>query len=201
MISACVLAGGRATRLGGRSKSQLIAGGAPILERQLDVLAPRVAQVIVSVAPGAAVEVPARWRDRVTLVEDAAAGEGPLAGIAAALTACSSEWLLVVAGDTPGLTAPVVELLLAEAAAAAEADAVAPRIGGLPEPLLAVYRARLAPLVARRLADGNRKVAALLTDAGLAVRWIDEAALRAVDPELRALDDVDTPDDLARWQR
>jgi molybdopterin-guanine dinucleotide biosynthesis protein A len=201
VIAACILAGGRATRLGGRAKPALIADGATILERQLDVLAPRVATVLVSVAPGAAMEVPARWRDRVALVEDREAGAGPLAGLAAALAACPAEWLLVVAGDTPGLSAPVVELLVAEAAAAGDADAVAPRVDGLAEPLLAVYRARVAPVAAARLAAGRRKVAALLTEAGLQVRWIEEAALRAVDPQLRCLDDVDTPEDLARWQR
>jgi molybdopterin-guanine dinucleotide biosynthesis protein A len=77
---------------------------------------------------------------------------------------------------------------------------VVPRLRGLPEPLLAVYAARLAPVVARRLAAGRRKVAALLDEEPLRVGWLDEPELRRLDPALRSFDDVDTPEDLARWQ-
>jgi molybdenum cofactor guanylyltransferase len=198
VISSCILAGGRGTRLGGgTAKSQLVAGGVSILERQLAVLAPRSEVVLIAIARGAAAwPVSARWADRVRFVEDVVADAGPLAGIAGALAACPTPWLVVVAGDLPHLTGAVVDRLIA--AVTDDVDAVAPRIGGLPEPLLAAYRAQVAPIAARRVAAGRRKVAGLLTDEGLRVRWIEEAALREVDPALSCLDDVDTPEDLAR---
>ena len=197
MLAACILAGGRATRLGGRHKSLVTLDGATILERQLDVLGPRCQQIIVAVAAGAApLPVPARWADRVELVSDAVAGAGPIAGIAAALAVCRAPWMLLVAGDLPHLGGAVLDLLIA--AIAADLDAVAPRLGGLPEPLCCAYAAAVAPIAARRLAGGRRKASGLLTDEGLRVRWIDEPALRAVDPTLACFSDVDTPLDLVR---
>lgn len=196
MIAACILAGGRATRLGGRAKPLVAIEGATILDRQLDVIAPRVDEVLIAVAPGAApLPVPARWTARVRFVEDAAVGAGPLAGIAAGLAAARAPWLVVVAGDLPRLSGPLLDLLIG--ACAPDLDAVAPRVRGLPEPLLACYAASVAPVAAARLAAGRRKTSGLLTEEGLRVRWLDEPALRAADPALASFADIDTPADLA----
>jgi molybdopterin-guanine dinucleotide biosynthesis protein A len=46
--SALILAGGKATRLGGIAKHLIIVGGETILARQTRILAPRVAEIIVS---------------------------------------------------------------------------------------------------------------------------------------------------------
>jgi molybdopterin-guanine dinucleotide biosynthesis protein A len=191
-VNACVLAGGRATRLGGRAKPMLAVQGAPILERQLVVLAPRVGDILVAIAPGAA---PMLDSTRVRFVEDAVGGAGPLAGIVAAASAAP---MLVVAGDLPDLQAAVVDLLIA--AYDDTVDAVVPRVRGLPEPLLAVYGPAAVEVARARLATGRRKAAAVFEDPSLRIRWIEEAALRAVDPQLRSLDDIDTPDDLERWR-
>lgn len=198
-VSACILAGGRATRLGGRAKPLVAVRGTSILERQLDVVAPRVAEVIVALAPGAApLPVPDRWADRVRFVHDEAAGAGPLAGIAAGLAACRTPWLLVLAGDLPHLHPGVIDLLIQTATTVRDADAVVLRVRDLPEPLSAVYDTSALAQARANLAAGRRKAAGLLDR--LRVHWIEEAAVRAIDPALRTLDDVDTPDDLARSQ-
>jgi molybdopterin-guanine dinucleotide biosynthesis protein A len=69
-------------------------------------------------------------------------------------------------------------------------------VGGLPEPLFCVLHARARPALERLLASGRWKASAVLTDAGLAVAWIHERELRALDPELRGLRDIDVPGDL-----
>jgi molybdopterin-guanine dinucleotide biosynthesis protein A len=72
------------------------------------------------------------------------------------------------------------------------------RIDGLAEPLCTVMRvAAWRAVVAGRLAAGRLKASSLLTDEPLRVRWIEEGELRAVDPDLRALHNVNAPEDMS----
>lgn len=189
-VTALILAGGRATRLGGVAKHELVIAGQTIFARQVAVLAPRVHEIVVASPRDVAGH---------RTVRDAVAGAGPLAGIAAGLAAMTTPWLLVVAGDMPHLHGASLDLLLD--AARDGLDAVAARVGGLPEPLVCVLHARARAPIERRLAAGQYKASAVLTDAGLEVAWVHERELRALDPELRGLADVDVPDDLLARSR
>lgn len=181
-VCALVLAGGRATRMGGVDKRSLVVEGRTIFERQCEVLAPRVAEIVVSLAPGAAAVAGHRT------VTDALAGVGPLAGIAAGLAAVTTPWLFVVAGDMPYISAALVERMLA--AATGDVDAVGVRVAGLPEPLLCVLRVEAARVaVERRLAAQRYKASALLTDEGMRVAWLEET-------ESRVVMNLNAPDDL-----
>lgn len=185
-VTACILAGGRARRMGGAVKPLLVVDGATILARQRAVLEPRAREVIVAVAsPGAQL---AGLREVIDPIADA----GPLAGVVAALAAIDTPWLLAVAGDMPSLAPAVIELLLA--AATDEVDAVAARLGGWPEPLCALWHRRCHAPLAARLAAGDYKVAAALT--AQRVAWLDEAAVRAVDPALATFTNVNRPEEL-----
>lgn len=175
-VSALILAGGKATRLGGVAKHELVVGGETIFARQVRVLAPRVREILVSAPRDVA---------GYRTVRDALVGVGPLAGIAAGLAACATPWLLVVAGDMPHITSALVDRMLALRGD----DAVGVRVGGLPEPLVCVLHARTLPVLERRLAAGRLKASGLLEDEGLRVRWIDDA-----DPA--ALTNVNAPEDL-----
>lgn len=182
-FSALILAGGRATRLGGIVKAALDVGGETIFERQTRLLAPRVIEIVV--ATGTVTWDPAPPHRTVL---DSVAGSGPIAGIAAGLAAVTTPWLLVVAGDMPDLTGELFDRIIG--AASDTIDAVGIRIGDFPEPLLCALRVAAArPVVERRLAEGRLKASALLTDAGLRVAWIDD-----VDPA--AVRNINTPGDL-----
>lgn len=187
-VSALVLAGGRAKRFGGVDKRELVVAGETIFDRQCQVLLPRVSEIIVStpsVVPGH------------RSVADPVIGIGPLAGIAAGLAAAHTAWLLVVAGDMPYISGPLIDRLLAGATGAC--DAVGIRIGELPQPLLCVLRVAAArPVVEGRIAARQLKASALLTEGGLRVSWVEEAELRAFDPELKGLFNVNVPEDLGR---
>ncbi len=50
-VTALILAGGRATRMGGVDKTALVVEGETIFTRQLRVLAPRVSEIVISVGP------------------------------------------------------------------------------------------------------------------------------------------------------
>jgi molybdopterin-guanine dinucleotide biosynthesis protein A len=177
-VSALILAGGKATRLGGVVKHELVVGGESILARQRRVLAPRV-QELLAASPG---EIAG-----LRTVRDPIDGAGPLAGIAAGLAASRTAWLLVVAGDMPYLTGELVDALLA--ARRSDIDAVCARCGGLPEPLLCVLRRQVHVVVARRLAAGRYKAAGLFTEEDLAVAWVEVN-------DVRVVRNINTPDDL-----
>lgn len=180
-VTALILAGGKATRLGGVDKRELVVDGQTIFERQVAVLAPCVAEIVVSTARDVA---------GYRCVRDQVDGAGPLAGIAAGLAAVQTEWLLVVAGDMPHLTRELIERLLAETRAAETIDAVGIRIDGRPEPLVCVLRVSAAlPIVQSCLARGELKASRLLIDAALGVRWLE-------DVDRRALFNVNVPADL-----
>src|SRR5512139_3268526 len=117
-VTALILAGGKATRLGGVDKRELVVDGRTIFERQLEAL--RGLPVLVS-SP--------RDLPGFTTVRDAIADGGPLAGIAAGLAAARTPWLLVLAGDMPYITAALIERMLAHTRA--DLDAVGIRIGAL----------------------------------------------------------------------
>ncbi len=155
--------------MGGRPKHELVIEGATIFERQCAVLAPRVAEILVSA------------KHDITgyrTVRDAI-GEGPLAGIAAGLAAVHEPWLLVVAGDMPYLTGELIDAMIA--ARSPELDAIGISNAGRPEPLCCLLHARVAATLQRRLRAHELRASALLTDAELRVHWItdaDPAALR-----------------------
>lgn len=185
-VCALILAGGKATRLGGVDKRQLVIDGRTIFARQIEALAPRVAEILVSARADVA---------GYRTVHDSVADIGPLAGIAAGLAAATTPWLLVIAGDMPNIDGTLVELLLAHGDA--ESDAVGIRIGDRAEPLCAAYRvATWRPIVTARITARLLKASALLTDERVRVRWIEEGEVRRVDPSLRALRNVNSPSDL-----
>jgi molybdenum cofactor guanylyltransferase len=190
-LAAAILAGGAATRLGGRTKPLIVVDGRTILDRQLAALraldpALEIALCANDPAPFAHLGLP--------VLADRAVGLGPLAGIAAALRWSQRRHLLVLAGDMPWVTPAALECLLAYCDDSA--DAVVPVVGGRLEPLFAVYGPACAPVIEERLARGQRKAAALLSDPALRVARVDEHALAKVDPEFSFLHNVNAPADL-----
>ncbi|NKF23449.1 molybdenum cofactor guanylyltransferase MobA [Solimonas marina] len=106
-MDAVVLAGGRATRMGGADKGLLPLRGRPLVQHVLDALRPQVAQCWISAN---------RHLDRYAAFAETVADSwpdyrGPLAGIAAAADRCRQDWLLAAPCDTPGLPADVVAQL------------------------------------------------------------------------------------------
>jgi molybdenum cofactor guanylyltransferase len=177
LVSALILAGGKATRMGGVAKHAIVIGGETIFERQVRAVTPLVDEIIVS-GP-----VIAGYRTVVDAIRDV----GPLAGIAAGLAACTTPWLLVIAGDMPNVSQELIAAMLEHRAP--DIDAVGIRRGTLPQPLLCVLHVRTREVVARRLAAGRYRASGVLTDEGLRVAWLD-------DPEPAALANINTPDDL-----
>jgi molybdopterin-guanine dinucleotide biosynthesis protein A len=171
-------------------KSTILVGGRRIIDRQLDVLRPLFDTIVLvggDPRPFAGTGVHA-IPDRV------APGQGPLAGLEAALaffaTSPATESVVCVAGDMPFLH-PAVLRRLRDAPAAL---AVVPHLPRGPEPLCARYAAAFAAPLAAALASRALALHALL--ASLPVSFIPEPELRALDPDLRTFINVNTPEEL-----
>src|SRR5437763_16488987 len=120
MNSAAILAGGQATRFGGRDKSALLVDGHTILESQLAELSPVAGEVLI-----------------IRSSDDVVPGCGPLGGLHAALTRARGDAVFVVACDMPYITGALAAYLLSLVAPGV--DLVVPKTGRGYHPLCAVY--------------------------------------------------------------
>lgn len=188
MITAAILAGGQARRLGGQDKGLLPVGGRPIIAWQLDALrgvADRVYIVANHAESYAALGVP--------VVADLIAGAGSLGGILTALSLADNERILVLACDMPFVTTAFLSHLRH---AGQDADVALPRTADGRHPLCACYAQSCAGPIRRRLEAGKLRVQDLLDT--LVVRDVSGRELSAFDPDGLLLLNVNTPADYAR---
>ena len=155
-ITLGILAGGRATRLGGVDKAWLQRGTTPQVLRWRDRFAHEVSHVLVS-----ANRQLARYREAgLVTVEDhgSAGGAGPIAGLAALATACRTPWLLTIPVDLLDIEACLLPRLIGGRGS----DGACARDGDGAQPLVALWRvAALAPAAENSLSTGDFAVHAL----------------------------------------
>lgn len=196
MESAAILAGGQATRFGGRDKSALLVEGRTILDRQVAALAPLTDDLLIVGGPDAAQPLQSRARGAESpapyRIADIVPGCGPMGGLHAALTSARGDALLLIACDMPYVSTAFLSHLLSLAIGV---DAVVPQSERGYHPLCAVYtRACLEP-VAARLADRRLKMLELVGSMRTRIVPVDEIR-RFGDPD-RLLANVNTPADYA----
>ncbi|MFL5359055.1 molybdenum cofactor guanylyltransferase [Archangium sp.] len=187
-VTLAIIAGGRGERLGGVAKGLLEVEGRTVVERVLGL--GRLFGDVLLVANDAAPYV----RFGVRTVADVVRGRGAPGGVHAALVGAETEWVLAVACDMPFVSEAAVRVLLD--ARTPEVDAVGFRVAGRVEPLLALYRKTLAGPWGETLRTREPSLRQLLS--GSRTKLLPEAALRAVDAELRAVISVNTPGDAVR---
>lgn len=193
-VTAIVLAGGRSSRFGS-PKLEATIDGRTILDHSIDVASELADEILVATAPGA---TGPPERRRVRLVADAAPFDGPLAGLASALTTVSTPLAVVIAGDMPRVSAAVLGAMIdALEDRDRPADAVVLGDREAPRPLPLAIRVGPARGAASALLDaGQRSLRALV--ARLDARVLAELEWRPLDPAAGSLVDIDRPEDLER---
>jgi molybdopterin-guanine dinucleotide biosynthesis protein A len=148
-----ILAGGRASRLGGRDKAWLERDGVPLVLALARRFATETDAVVVSANAD-----PGRYvAHGLQVVGDRLAGIGPLGGLDALAAACTTPWLLTLPVDLLALD----DRVLRELRAAGDAGAWAEDDDG-PQPLVALWPGRrLRAALAPALASGDHAVHAL----------------------------------------
>ncbi len=108
------------------------------------------------------------------VVEDIYPGQGPLAGIHAALAGTRTELNLIIAVDMPFLRPELLSYLVAQARRTA-AMVVVPAAGGRLQPLCAIYRQAFAEVAERSLRAGDNKIDRLFSE--VEIRAIEQNEL------------------------
>jgi molybdopterin-guanine dinucleotide biosynthesis protein A len=185
-----ILAGGPATRFGGRPKGLEPVHGTRIIDRVADALRSASEEILlVANDPRAA-----SWLAEVAVVADVRPGFGSLGGLLTALVHARTP-VLVVAWDMPFVPGP----LLRELRRVGETDgydAVVP-LSGSPrgvEPLCAYYTEACVSAIERRLDAGDRRMIGFFDDVRVG-RLDSDVVRRFGDPE-RIFVNVNRPHDL-----
>ena len=183
-----ILAGGRSTRMG-TSKALLPFGDETMLQRVVRLLGTVVSPIIVVAARDQS--LPA-LPDEVIVTRDEREAKGPLEGIRAGLSALpqSIDAAYITSCDVPLLVPAFVERMIE---LMGDHDIAVIEVDGFPHPLSAIYRRELLPQVESLLAS-DRLRPVFLFDA-MRTRRVKPAEMTVVDPELRTLRNLNTPED------
>ena len=107
-ITGCILAGGRASRMGGVDKGLQMFRGQTLVQHAITRLQPQVSQVLIN-----ANRTPADYAmtGLKVIADTELADNGPLSGFLTGLQHCNTEWLVTVPCDSPFFPLDLVEKL------------------------------------------------------------------------------------------
>lgn len=186
MITGIILAGGQSSRMGGQDKGLLLLHGTPLYQHVLKRLAPQVERLCINANRHLSLYQQSGYPVFSDLPNQYA---GPLAGILTGLKTITSDWAIFAPCDVPNLPHDLVTRLwegkqahLAAYASDGERD----------HPTLLLIHRDLAPMLEAYLEQGDRKLMLFLTR-------IDAVSVSFADQPL-AFQNLNTPDDLTRWQ-
>ncbi len=188
-----MLCGGRSRRMG-RDKAWLPFDGLRLLQRAVRNVAACVDEVVVVARPGQDLpELPAD----VIVVRDDVPDRGPIGGLVPGLRASrDGAAVFATSCDAPFVQPSVVGELLDRIEGA---DVAVARSGGFTHPLCAVYRTGVRPTLERLLADGRLRPVYLFDE--VATTYVDEPALRRLDPDLATLRNLNPEEEYERALR
>jgi len=182
-LQAFILAGGQSRRMG-TDKSQL--------QLQNQTFTDRIAETLLAITDSVVLVGARHDNPALRSVADVYPGWGALGGLHAALSACATEWAVVVACDLPFVTAELFNYL---GSLRPGHDAVVPvQPDGRPQPLSALYR--IDPCLERAtelIEAGQRRPLDLLQLVN--TRWVPFNELMNLDQAERFFVNINTPED------
>ncbi len=181
-MAGIVLSGGENLRMG-VDKAFLKIGGMPIIEHILRALKGIFDNVIIVTNDP---QLYAAYD--VSVVTDALDKRGPLTGIYSGLLNTRDEYNFVAACDMPFLNTGLISYMMGLTVGH---DIVVPRIGGLPEPLHAVYHRGLLPIIENRVRNDIGQIQGVFS--GARVRYVTEEEIDRYDQGRRSFMNLNTP--------
>ncbi|MDX1518672.1 MAG: molybdenum cofactor guanylyltransferase MobA [Gammaproteobacteria bacterium] len=185
-ITAVILAGGKATRMGGEDKGLVELNGRPMIEYVIESLLPQAGKLLINANRNS--EQYRRYGFEV--IADSLDGfHGPLAGIASAMQVVDTKYLVTAPCDSPLLPVDLVPRL-GQRLVADNADIAVANNGERLQPVFAIMKTGLLQSLLNYLENGDRKID----------RWYAQHHTVDVDfsdkPETFL--NINSPDDLSR---
>lgn len=185
-VTGVVLAGGKASRMGGNDKGLLLLNGKPLWEHVADTLTPQVTQVVISANRNLA----SYQSSGLKVITDTLADyPGPLAGMLSVMQQIDCPWFLFSPCDTPHIPQTLLARLQAHRDGA---PVVWVHDGERDHPTLALVQRSLLSAMQDYLVSGERRVMVFMREAG--GHAVDCSDIKA------AFSNVNTPEDLDQWQ-
>lgn len=181
-----ILIGGESRRMG-KPKYSLPFGDETLLQRSVRNLRGAVCPIVIVGAPDQ--DLPAI--PHILSICDPIAGQGPSMGLMTGLKHVEgiSEWALGTGCDMPFISTELVQYL--KSCKTSEAEIIMPRIDGQYYPLCALYRTAIWRKANTLLEKGERRLLALVDICRIQI--VEQDALIQVDPDLRFLMNINTP--------
>lgn len=154
-ITIGILAGGKSSRMG-EDKALLKYGQETFLEHIVNILKP-LGEIVVAARAGQELSN----IDGINLVYDKYTDCGPLAGMANILASSKNSWCFICAVDMPKISVELVSYL--EEFCSSDYDCVCLTVAGQAQPLCALYRSSLLPIVEEQLENNSYKLQDILT--------------------------------------
>ena len=209
--SAVILTGGKSSRMG-RAKALLLFDGEPLVVHVARTLRSLFGDIVVVGGPGEEfVELlrllssqPNKLNQpnepKVTLIRDEVSHQGPVGGIYYGLSVAAGEFCFVTSCDVPFLSARLISYLVSQIS---DYDVVVPYWQERFQPLCAVYRKSVTPLLKEQLDRGELRPIFLYEK--VRTRKVTEAEIRRFDPEGSSFFNMNSPEDyraaLALWKK
>ncbi|HAJ71882.1 MAG TPA: molybdenum cofactor guanylyltransferase MobA [Methylophilaceae bacterium] len=155
-ISAIILSGGRASRMGGADKGLVIFQQKPLIQHVIERLTPQVDEILIN----ANRELPSYERFSLAVLQDETPDFiGPLAGFSLGLQHAKNDYLLTVPCDSPLLPQDLAQRLITKLIEQQAEIAVASSNGNA-HPVFCLMKKSVLPSLTIFLAQGERKVSA-----------------------------------------
>lgn len=185
-VTGVILAGGKASRMGGQDKGLLELKGKPLWQYVAHALRPQVDKLIVS----ANRNLDVYRASGLPVIQDCIADyPGPLAGMLSVMQQSNSDWYLFSPCDTPFIPDNLAERL---ASVGQNTSAVWVHDGERDHPTIALIHRKIVPELERYIAQGERRVMVFLNSlGGCPVDFSDKK---------QSFVNVNTPEDLAFWE-
>lgn len=185
-----VLAGGENRRFP-YNKGMINIKGMPIIERILTAYGKLFENIVISTnSPDV------YFRYGVMMAGDVLDRRGPMTGILSSMIACEDEWFFVTACDMPFVNEKLVRRIIS--VKDKKADAVIPLYNKEPQPLPGRYHRRLIERLYGNIMNDRKGMKLFLNE--IETRYIDERAVREIDPHGKSFININTINDLEKIQ-